>query len=276
MTEPRKNAVYAHRHPRGKSQTSARALKLNERRHKAYQLALAGKPLYAIAEQLGCAPSTAHEDISKRAEEVCPKVTAQQQLQKSLARLEQQYEVLHPQVLNGDIAAIKEARANVETAARLCGLLNSSGSLQVNVQNNIGNGAEDGGITVRFVPSPLSDAPRDTLDITPRPAAHALPPPPARPPKHHAPVIDSTEEGFHRPLVEEIKPAGRMLKNHQASPMPTSPHGMMARPPDGPATEYDIPDNPDTVPWHRRKVTGQLRRGPLVWGGPKKPHDWMR
>jgi uncharacterized protein (DUF3084 family) len=96
MTEPRKNAVYAHRHPRGKSQTSARALKLNERRHKAYQLALAGKPLYAIAEQLGCAPSTAHEDISKRAEEVCPKVTAQQQLQKSLARLEQQYEVLHP------------------------------------------------------------------------------------------------------------------------------------------------------------------------------------
>lgn len=114
-----------------------------------------------------------------------------------------------------------------------------------------------------------------------------MPPPPedleqsrsTRPPG--APVIPlrrkepPLEAGPERPRYGGDVPEPARPPRDAGQPLGPA-NSMLLPPPQGPRTELDVPGNEDALPWHKRKITGQIRRGPLQWGGKSTKNSWMK
>ena len=179
----RGNAVYVRRHPRGKGKTSARAIRLTERRAEAYRHRRDGKTYAEISTIMRLPPSSIQRYVQHYLESLGPsRETLQVDRQRQLDRLDDLYSRAHARIVEGDLAAIERCRRIVETQARLQGFITATGGVNVQVNNNAGGDAEELGIAVKFVapdPSLWKDAPPDRHWLEGR--ALPAPDPPARP-----------------------------------------------------------------------------------------------
>jgi hypothetical protein len=168
MTEERSkrgNAVYVRRHPRGRGKTSARAIRLQERRAEAYRHRRDGKSYTEISALMKLPPSSAQRYVQNYLESLGPsRETLEADRQRQLDRLDDLYDRAHQRVAEGDLAAIDRCRKIVETQARLQGFIVAQHGGGFNVQiNNSGPGGDAETLGIRVIAPdwkpPINDPP---------------------------------------------------------------------------------------------------------------------
>jgi hypothetical protein len=157
MTE---QIVKAHRHPRGRARTSARAIKLKQRQADVLTYRMHGHSYAAIGKQLGISPDTAWRDATAAIARIVPTETAQQVLKIELARLDALEAGLFSNASEGDIPAVDACLRIQNQRCRLMGLFpDQKNGLHINIgANPSAPSAEDTGIVVTFIkPSRVAD-----------------------------------------------------------------------------------------------------------------------
>jgi DNA-binding CsgD family transcriptional regulator len=104
------------------SHTSPGSIQLQQRRARALELRLAGKPFRAIAKELKCSPQTAFNYIATLMENTIPRESAAQLLTLELQRFDALLETFMPKARRGDKAAAELCLKIEHQRSRLCGL----------------------------------------------------------------------------------------------------------------------------------------------------------
>jgi hypothetical protein len=131
------------------SHTSARALRLAERRKEAFEYRLTGASYQAIGETMKIDPSTAHSYVVYWLQNLVPIEKREVVLAQEIARLDQLSNAFAHNAFEGDTAAAEMMLRISHQRARLLGLYPNDKGGGVHV--NIGTGtAEDTGIQVVF------------------------------------------------------------------------------------------------------------------------------
>jgi hypothetical protein len=137
--------------------TSARQIKLRERRSAVLNYRLQGHSCARIAKHFGCAPSTIHDDILRAMHEMIPVETAQQVLRLELQRLDELQSAVMSRAADGDIEAIETCLRIQNQRCRLMGLYpnerNGGQHVHLNVGDSDGPDAFSAGIQVTFIDS---------------------------------------------------------------------------------------------------------------------------
>jgi DNA-binding CsgD family transcriptional regulator len=149
----KRNAVYVRRHPRGRSATSARAIRIKQRQAEVLTYRLNGHSYSAIGKQMHIDASTAHNYMVQALARIVPVETAQTVLRMELARLDAMEAAIFNHATGGDLEAIKVVLQIGHERARLCGLIDTKHPDRLGVNLNIlsGQDAEAVGIQVEFV-----------------------------------------------------------------------------------------------------------------------------
>src|SRR6516164_3474531 len=135
------------------SHTSPGSIQLQQRRARALELRLAGKPFRAIAKELKCSPQTAFNYIVTIMENTIPRESAAQLLTLELQRFDALLETFMPKARRGDKAAAELCLKIEHQRSRLCGLYPQP-NMPLIAFNTGPNAESDFGMLsdVRFVP----------------------------------------------------------------------------------------------------------------------------
>lgn len=222
MTTEKKSRSALYHHRKGKLESSARGIGLQERRLRVVELRKAGKTEQTIAGELGISIRTLQRDLKAAMQGIAAKTTATaaELVQQEVQKLNEAEAGIHKRVLGGDDAAIDRLCKIVDLRSRLTGLQRES------VQSTLVNIAtEHPGLQVSFR-TPDGNVYQELPHDPPPPSSGWQDPPAQRftalPPYHNGPTIDSREEGLIKPLAQEpsaTKPAAE----------PTTPEPMRVK-----------------------------------------------
>jgi len=151
-----RSRLYAHRHPRGKAKTSARAIKQRQREADVLTYRLHGHAYEAIDKKLNLSVGTAYNYAVRALQRIVPVEDAKAVLRMELARLDALEAAVFSEAGNGDIPSIDACLRIQNQRCRLMGLFPDSkgGGVHVNVGTSDVPDARTAGIQITFVPGP--------------------------------------------------------------------------------------------------------------------------
>src|SRR5262249_11178540 len=227
------------------SYTSPRAIELQKKRAECLGRRLRGASYRDIATAMHISPSLAHEYVCRALKDFVPAEDAKQVLAQELQRFDETQSAVSPAATKGDNAAIETTLKIMRMRGRYLNLFADSKGGGVHV--NVATGPREP-LQVVFRRSPFVTRPwPGPFDLGPDEYR-------ARPPPARIPIAPPEPEPVEQPVEPYIE---------TKAPKPR--------------TEFDLSSDeatalglPDPVPWHKKKLTGRLRRGPLQWGRDRK------
>jgi hypothetical protein len=154
-----RSVYYAHRHPRGRAKTSARAIRLAQRRADVINYRLQRYSFKQIGDELKISPSRAHELCVEYLRDMVPVETRETVLRLELEKLDMLEAAFAADAAKADIPAAEMVLRISNQRAKLLGLYPDTskgghGAVHVNVSNSAAPDAEDVGIQISFIQSP--------------------------------------------------------------------------------------------------------------------------